>query len=254
MKTMFHNEITGKLSDFSGLFAFPFLFSLVFPKFKKTIHLFSGILFVFWNSEFSQVTINTLNNIGLPVIRTVDYSDNIALLSILLSYRLLSNKVNYKVKPIFQKTLVVISCLAFMATTLPPHENRKFVNIDKEYRFNFSKRELISRLNMVQIKEVRNINKYSGTVDFNSETNVFHYNGKSDTLALIIDQNKIENQDTIIFKTSFSEIIITGNKTESQLKLLTVYKIVPIFKDKNYREKAIKQFENKIIKKIRKYR
>ncbi len=149
---------------------------------------------------------------------------------------------------------MVVSCLSFMATTLPPHTNRKFVNIDKEYEFSFSKRELVSRLNMVQIKEVREINKFSGQVDFDSETNVFHYQGRTDTLAILLDYQKINAQDTIQFKTSFAKILILGDETNSKIKLLTVYKAVPVYSDKDYKDKAIKQFEKRIIKKIKNYR
>jgi len=80
------------------------------------------------------------------------------------------------------------------------------------------------------------------------------YQGRTDTLAVLLDYEKISDQDTIQFRTSFAEIMITGNETNSKLKLLTVYKLVPIFKDKDYRDKAIKQFEKRIIKKIKNYR
>ncbi|MFM7850609.1 MAG: hypothetical protein ACKO96_01520, partial [Flammeovirgaceae bacterium] len=194
------------------------------------------------------------NSLKIPIHRTIDFTDNIALVSILISYIALKSEFSLEMKPILKKAFMVVSCLSFMATTLPPHTNRKFVNIDKEYEFSFSKRELVSRLNMVQIKEIREINKLSGQVDFDSETNVFHYQDRTDTLAMLLDYRKFNDQDTIEFKTSFAEILISGNEKTSKLKLLTVYKFVPTFKDKDYRNKAIKQFEKRIIKKIKNYR
>jgi hypothetical protein len=253
-KTTFHNSLTGKLSDFAGLFAFPYLLSTLFPSRILKIHIWIGLLFIVWKSEFSQPIIDTINNFGIPINRTIDFTDNVALISIFVSYFTLKFSFAVNLKPFLQKTLIVVSCLSFMATTLPPHTNRKFVNIDKEYDFTFSKRELISRLNMVQIKEVRELNKLSGQVDFDSETNVFHYQGRTDTLAILLDYNKINDQDTIEFKTSFAEILISGDETKSKLKLLTVFKFVPVYKDKDYRDKAIKQFEKRIIKKIKNYR
>jgi len=253
-KSAFHNEITGKLSDFAGLFAFPFFLSLIFSNKKKTVHYLTGIVFLYWNSEFSQPLIDYINNVGLPINRTVDITDNIALISIFVSYKWLNYLIEPRLNPVFQKVLIVVSCVAFMATTLPPHENRKFVNINKEYQFEFSKRELVSRLNMVQLKEIRSLNKLSGEVDFNKETSVFHYHGRTDTLALILDYNKISEKDTLEFKTSFAEVLISGNESNSTLKLISVYKFVPTFKEKDYQEKAIKQFEKRIIKKIKKYR
>lgn len=253
-KSAFHNEITGKLSDFAGLFAFPFFLSLIFVNKRKAVHYLVGIVFLYWNSEFSQAFIDYVNVLGVPINRTVDITDNMALISIFISYKCLDYSVKPRLIPIFQKVLIVVSCIAFIATTLPPHENRKFIGIDKEYQFEFSKRELVSSLNMVQLKEVYKLNKLSGEIDFNKETNVFHYQGRTDTLALIIDYNKISEMDTLEFKTSFAEVLISGDESSSKLKLISVYKFVPTFSEKDFREKAIKQFEKGIIKKIRKYR
>lgn len=253
-KTMFHNEITGKLSDFAGLFAFPFLFSALFPKYKKAIHILTALLFIIWNSALSQSFIDLLNQISLPLGRTIDMTDNIALLSILASYHCLKTSIKISLRPIVQQGLVVLSCFAFMATSLPPQEYRAYVNIDKEYTFDFSKRELISRFNMVQLQEVYKLNKYSGAVDFNAETNVFYYQGQLDTLALMLDPNEMQDQDTILLKTAFAEIILSGDQTNSRLTLLTVYKIVAAFDEKDYKAKAIKEFEKRIVKEIRQYR
>ena len=96
-KAAFHNEVTGKLSDFSGLFAFPFLFSILFHNQKKGIHLLTVIVLVLWNSQFSQCFIDSLNSLGLPVIRTIDFTDNIALLSIGFSYQVLKKEVKYQI-------------------------------------------------------------------------------------------------------------------------------------------------------------
>jgi hypothetical protein len=250
-KTTFHNSLTGKLSDFAGLFSFPYLLSALFSSRILKIHIWTGLLFMVWKSKFSQPIIDTINGLGIPINRTIDFTDNIALLSIFVSYFTLKLSFAVNLKPFIQKTLIIVSCLSFMATTLSPHTNKKFVNIDKEYEFPFSKRELVSRLNMVQIKEVREYNKLSGLVDFESETNVFHYHGRTDTLAILLDYQKINDQDTIEFKSSYAEMLISGNDTSSKLKLLTVYKFVPVFKNKDYRDNAIRQFEKRIIKKIK---
>ncbi|NER15023.1 hypothetical protein GWK08_16325 [Leptobacterium flavescens] len=253
-KDYFHNAVTGKLSDFAGLFAFPFLFSLLFPRFTRHIHIFTVLLFIWWKSEFSQAFIDSANYWGIPLYRTVDYTDLIALVSVLLSYHLLKKEVQISLKPILTKALVFVSCLAFMATTALPRHPKKYVGIDKEYHFDFSRRELISRLNMVQLKEIRRLNKYNGLIDFNEESNVFHYKGETDTLALILDPRKLGTQDTISFKTSFAEIQIMGNEEESVLRLVNVYKFVRSTSDKDFREKAIKQFEKRLVRKIGRYR
>lgn len=47
LKAIFHNALTGKLSDFCGLFIFPIFWSAVFPRFKSWVFILSGILFIF---------------------------------------------------------------------------------------------------------------------------------------------------------------------------------------------------------------
>lgn len=253
-KAAFHNNFTGKLSDFAGLFAFPYLLSVLSPGNSRKIHVLTALLFVFWKSEYAQPVIDFINHLGIPVYRTVDFTDNIALLSVPFSYFALSRKINFTLPPLLQRAVIAISCLAFMATSLPPRENRKFTNIEKEYRFDFSRRELISRLNMIQMEEITELHKLNGEIDFDSETNIFHYHDKTDTLAHILDYEKVQDRDTIVFKTSFAEITITGDDQTAALKLLTVYKNVPVHKDEDYRKKAVKQFENRIVRKIEKYR
>ncbi len=53
LKGAFHNALTGKLSDFSGLFIFPIFWSAIFPKRKALIFIATALLFAFWKSEYS---------------------------------------------------------------------------------------------------------------------------------------------------------------------------------------------------------
>lgn len=54
LKAQFHNFLTGKLSDFAGLFIFPLFFAAFFPKRRLSIYFFAGFFFVFWKSPLSQ--------------------------------------------------------------------------------------------------------------------------------------------------------------------------------------------------------
>jgi hypothetical protein len=252
LKAVFHNVYTGKISDFTGLFAFPFFLSALLPQWKKLLHILTAVFFIFWKTELSQPLINLLNSVNLPVSRTVDFTDNIALVSIIISYQIFTQKSDHNAKPFLIRSITVIACLAFMATSMPQGEKRKFVDINKEYRFNFSKRELVSRLNMVQLKDVIQINKFSGAIDFDSKTNAFHFTGQKDTLALILDYEKINDADTIRYKTSYAEIMILGNDKNSALKLVSIYHFIPAYKKKDFKDKAIRQFEQWVVKKIRK--
>ncbi len=253
-KAAFHNELTGKLSDFAGLVAFPFLFSSLFPKFKKAIHLFSVVLFLYWNSQLSQPLIDFSTSFGIPVNRTVDFSDNIALLSIGLSYWLLKRGKTFSLKPIAHFALIFVSCIAFMATTIAQKANHKYTKIDKEYSFDFPKKELISRLKNVKLTNEEKSNRRIKTVDISIQPTDFLCNNKTETIMLMLEINITSNQDTVKQKIKIAEIMIAGDSVSSSMKLLTAYKIAPAFRDKDYRKAAIKQFERYVVKKIKKNR
>lgn len=46
------------------------------------------------------------------------------------------------------------------------------------------------------------------------------------------------------------EIQITGDSLQSEIKLIRLYKAVKRMSDKDYKDKAIKEFEKRVIKKI----
>lgn len=85
-KPEFHNSLTGKISDFSGLFVFPFFWTLCFPKIKKQIYIFTALGFVLWKSPYSADFINLFSNFLYPINRIVDLSDVWALLILPISY------------------------------------------------------------------------------------------------------------------------------------------------------------------------
>ncbi|MEP1488720.1 MAG: hypothetical protein ABJK28_09860 [Algibacter sp.] len=123
LKYEYHNYLTGKLSDFVGLFAFPYFFSSFFPKKVKPIYIFSGILFVFWKSEFSQPIFNFAHSYGIGINRTVDYSDLISLLILPISYIYWNWDFEQFIQPnkILKSIIIGISYFAFVATSLPRH-------------------------------------------------------------------------------------------------------------------------------------
>jgi len=122
-KVAFHNTLTGKISDFAGLFAFPFLLGLVFPGHRKTVHILTAILFVCWNSALVNPFISYMNNLGIPMGRTIDFSDNLAMVSIWASYRSINKSFEYKLSLVAQNVILWVSLFAFMATTIPPRES-----------------------------------------------------------------------------------------------------------------------------------
>ena len=137
LKYHFHNYFTGKLSDFVGLFAFPYFFSVLLKRKVKLTFILTGVLFIFWKSNSSQFFIDYLNNYGIGINRIVDYSDLMALLILPISYlyrtekNLGIKKINFLPKPI----IIGICSFAFIATTLPRESGK--INLKSEYQAQF---------------------------------------------------------------------------------------------------------------------
>lgn len=252
-KIEYHNWVTGKLSDFAGLIAFPYFFSVLFPARKKQIHLLTALFFLIWNSTWIQPFLDFANSYYIPIGRTVDFTDHIALFSILVSYRMLQHQYHIRLRPVMHQLLILISCFAFIATSIPPKEKRTYVDVNQPYAFDLTKSELVSRINMIQMREVDRLNQISNDIIFDAEKNIFHYEEQTDTLAILLDHSKIKETDTLSLNTLLATLIITGEKEKSQITLLKVTKLVPQLSDKNYQQKAIKEFEKRVIKKIKKY-
>lgn len=137
LKYQFHNYLTGKLSDFVGLFAFPYFVSLLIKNKVKTIYILTGMSFVFWKSSSSQFAIDFINNIGIGINRVVDYSDLIALLILPLSYHYrTTNTSGIKKINFLPKGLIIGICsFAFIATTLPIERGE--INLKSTYETEF---------------------------------------------------------------------------------------------------------------------
>ena len=85
LKATFHNVLTGKLSDFCGLFIFPIFWSAVFPKRKLWVFILTGVLFIYWKSEYASGIIDLINTI-FNIQRIVDPTDLIALPVLVLAW------------------------------------------------------------------------------------------------------------------------------------------------------------------------
>ncbi|WP_024769524.1 hypothetical protein [Aquimarina macrocephali] len=139
LKFEYHNYLTGKLSDFAGLFAFPYFFSCFFPKKIKPIYILSGILFVFWKSEFSQPMFDFAHSYGIGIDRTVDYWDLIALPILLASFRYWNSSLISVKEPkrIFKPIIITICSFSFIATTLASHIEELNLKSDFETILNY---------------------------------------------------------------------------------------------------------------------
>jgi hypothetical protein len=87
LKRTFSNMLTGKLSDFAGLFVFPLFWSALLPSWRGPIHVATGAAFILWKSPGAQPLIDAWNGL-MPwdIGRTIDWTDLIALLVIPAAY------------------------------------------------------------------------------------------------------------------------------------------------------------------------
>ncbi len=264
-KQTFHNGLTGKLSDFAGLFAFPFLLSALFPRKATDIYIFTFFFFLAWKSPLTQPIIDTLNLYGLSTYRVIDYSDYWALMVLPLSFWAFNTSKPHRIKPALLNVIVLFSAISFVATSRPPGHDVRFDDINKIYSFNFSKRELITKLNKIQMSYVNDMNKYISNngnlaggdqIKFDERTGYYIYSNskianKTDTIAQIIDPAKIKEADTVFIKTELARISISGDEATSRVKLLSLTYYVKNSEKGDHQQKAIEAFDWLIIKKLK---
>ncbi|TFF40938.1 hypothetical protein [Mucilaginibacter psychrotolerans] len=267
-KPNFHNVLTGKLSDFAGLFAFAYFLGALWPRRVLLVHTATLVLFMVWKSPLAQPFIDSLNGAGVPIDRVVDYSDYVALLVLPLSYYLFNASGSYCLKPVLRNLVICFSVLSFVATSMVRGKYTKITGINKTYSFNFSKRELVSRVNSLQLEYIKDLDKYvrshnsskslkispdTANIDFDSKTNTFYFSSnfnKKDTIAQLLDYKRLQDADTIRLRTMHSDINISGDGKHSELKLLGLMRYVELRDKSDAQEKAVGLFEKWVIKKI----
>lgn len=140
-KYEFSNPITGKLSDFAGLFIFPFFFAALFPKWIKSIYTLTIAIFIYWNSELSSGLIHFFKDSGLMLHRTIDPTDFIAFIVLPISYYYFINQSSKRIR--YRKTSLAfisfISLFSFVATTAPRAIVSLNIDSDESYSLNMSK-------------------------------------------------------------------------------------------------------------------
>lgn len=90
LKGAFGNWVTGKVSDFAGLFAFALFWGVLLPRRRGAVIGMTAIAFMFWKSPLSTDALATWNALGIwPLARVIDYTDWLALAALYPAYRLL---------------------------------------------------------------------------------------------------------------------------------------------------------------------
>ncbi len=117
LKAEYHNWLTGKLSDFCGLFIFASLWTALFPNKKKSIYFSTALFFVIWKSPYSQSFIDLFNQILYPIQRVVDITDLVALIILPIGFYYKPDLyIRLKINPI---PLALLTLFSFCATSIP---------------------------------------------------------------------------------------------------------------------------------------
>ncbi|MEO6391906.1 MAG: hypothetical protein ABIP75_08655 [Pyrinomonadaceae bacterium] len=179
LKSYFHNWFSGKLSDFAGLFVFPFFFAAFAPRFRRHIYLVTALAFVFWKSNYSEPLIQALEVVvPIGIGRVVDASDLLALVVLPLSFQY-GSRLSVKeradlVLPMRRKVAIfliaLVSVFAFTATT---SKWDRSVSYHKEYEFEVSREELIRKLFQTDLTNVTALHSDSPMPNANSEERDF---------------------------------------------------------------------------------
>jgi len=152
-KYEYHNWITGKLSDFTGLFVLSIFLFAFFPKHRSTICTIVVILFIWWKTPYSQPIIDLVNQVSsVSVARTIDYSDYIALPVVFAPYFIKS--AEYKLSFVKRIAAFVIAAICFISfcstsiirkfTITPDFSHR--LSFNEEYKTRSTQEEIIRKL------------------------------------------------------------------------------------------------------------
>lgn len=121
LKPAFHNWLTGKLSDFAGLFAFALFWISLAPRHRVMVLVVVAAAYAFWESVLSQPLIDLWNGGNLfGLSRVVDYTD-LAALTVLPLAGIYSSHAHGLTRSRAVSVLVgSVSVFAFVATSAYP--------------------------------------------------------------------------------------------------------------------------------------
>jgi len=148
-KYSFPGIITGKLSDFAGLFIFPYFLAVFFSNHKLKMYGGTALFFIFWKHEISQAFIEYIAQLThTHTYRTVDLTDLVALSILPVSYWYFKKNEKNAEDNRFVLSVCIgtVSIIAFCATSQARHTKRLDMAINKEYIVPISKTQVFKIL------------------------------------------------------------------------------------------------------------
>ena len=177
-KAHYHNWLTGKLSDFAGLWSITLLTFAIVKIRPRWVILFWAISFLFWKSLYSQPLIDSWNQTGLPTIgRVVDLTDLTAIFILPIAFiyarkrqRLASLKLAWILRRAAILSTLSLSLFLFTATQFVGDH----VCCDGNYEFKMSKAKFLDQLSKTTAHDISYSEKMS---DKNGEWYSFYLQG-----------------------------------------------------------------------------
>ncbi|CAI2768094.1 hypothetical protein [Flavobacterium collinsii] len=206
LKYAFSNVITGKLSDFAGLFIFPFFISIFLPKHALKIYVSTAFFFVFWKLEISSSSINFISQISnFAFYRTVDVSDLIALSVLPFSYKyfIKESALHKKSYFVINSVIGILCFFTILADSQPRQQVGKKIKSNRVYTLSIRKEKLYNELNLHNIDPVLTESDNSICFDFD----IPEYNAS----AIAKTRIKEDSQGNLIIRVdSISDITVIG--------------------------------------------
>jgi hypothetical protein len=141
LKAAYPGWVTGKLSDFAGLFVLPYFLAWLWPARRTALHVGVALAFVAWKLPLSRPFVELWNAAPwFDVARVEDLSDLIALASVALSFHATARATTRVV----HVPAVAIACIALFAFTATSKHYEKPVH--GAYLFEGTPAELRQRL------------------------------------------------------------------------------------------------------------
>ena len=140
LKGAYGNALTGKLSDFAGLFAFSLFLCAFVPPRRWSCVVLAGAWFTFWKSPLSQPLIDAWNGSGaFEIARVVDYGDLLALAVLPMSALLVARRRPAPAPRWPAYAMALIALVLFTATSRP----RRVVPYDHRYGFDMPAEDML---------------------------------------------------------------------------------------------------------------
>jgi hypothetical protein len=122
-KEAYPNWLTGKLSDFSGIFLIILVLRSVGPDHARKITTAVIVLFAFWKSTYSQPLIDSINIYSdIKIGRVVDLTDLMALTMIPIAHHVFENSqkfnINLNIVGLLKIPVITVAVLSITGTVL----------------------------------------------------------------------------------------------------------------------------------------